>query len=32
LRVKWPGCGIDHPSTSGAKVKVRVDLYLYSPL
>ena len=29
-RVKWPGCGVDHPPTSSAKVKNRVELYLYS--
>ena len=30
LGVKQPGCGIDHPTTSSAKVKERVELYLYS--
>ena len=30
--VKWPGRGVDHPTPSSAKVKERVELYLYSPL
>jgi hypothetical protein len=30
--VKWPGCGVDHPSSSSAGVKERVELYLYSSL
>jgi hypothetical protein len=29
--VKWPGRGVDHPPPSCAKVKERVELYLYSP-
>ena len=29
--VKWLGRGIDHPPPSSAKVKGRVELYLYSP-
>jgi hypothetical protein len=29
--VKRPGCGIDHPPPSSAKVNERVELYLYSP-
>ena len=29
--VKPPGRGIDHPSLSNAKVKDRVELYIYSP-
>jgi len=29
--VKWPGRGVDHPPTSSAEVKVRVELYLYTP-
>jgi len=29
--VKWPGRGVDHPPTSSAEVKERVELYLYSP-
>jgi len=29
--LKQPGCGIDHQSSSGAKVKERVELYLCSP-
>jgi hypothetical protein len=29
--VKRPGCGIDHPPPSSAKVKERVELYFYSP-
>ena len=28
---KAVGCGVDHPPTSSAEVKVRVELYLYSP-
>jgi hypothetical protein len=28
--VKWPGCVVDHPPPSSAKVKERVELYLYS--
>jgi hypothetical protein len=30
-RVKWPGCGVDHPPPSSVEVKERVELYLYSP-
>jgi hypothetical protein len=26
--IKRPGCGFDHPPTSSAEVKERVDLYL----
>jgi hypothetical protein len=29
--VKRPGRGIDHPPSSSAEVKERVELYLYSP-
>ena len=29
--VKWPERGIDHPPSSSAKVKERVELYLCSP-
>ena len=29
--VKRPGHGVDYPTPSSAKVKERVDLYLYSP-
>ena len=29
--VKRPGRGVDYPPPSGAKVKERVELYLYSP-
>jgi hypothetical protein len=29
--VKRPGCGVDHPPPSSAKVKERVQLYFYSP-
>jgi len=29
--LKQPGRGIDHPPPSSAKVKERVELYLYSP-
>ena len=29
--VNWPGCNIDHPPPSSAKVTERVALYLYSP-
>jgi hypothetical protein len=31
LRVKRPGCGIDHSPPSNVEVKERVELYLYSP-
>jgi hypothetical protein len=27
--VKWPGCGVEHPFPANAKVKERVELYLY---
>jgi hypothetical protein len=30
LGVKKPGCGVDHPHTSSAGVKERVEIYLYS--
>jgi hypothetical protein len=30
LAVKRPGHGVDHPPLSRAKVKERVELYLYS--
>ena len=29
--LKWPECGIDHPSPSSVEVKERVELYLYFP-
>ena len=29
--IKRPGRGVDNPPTSSAKVKKRVQLYLYSP-
>jgi len=29
-RVKWPGCGVDHPPPYSVKVKERVKLYLSS--
>jgi len=29
--VKRPGRGVDHPPPSGAEVKDREELYLYSP-
>jgi len=29
--VKWPERGVDHPPPSNAKVKERIELYLYSP-
>jgi len=29
--VRWPGHGINRAPPSSAKVKERVDLYLYSP-
>jgi hypothetical protein len=29
--VKRPGRGVDHPPLSSARVKERVELYLYSP-
>jgi hypothetical protein len=28
--VKWPEHGVDHPPSSSAEVKERVELYLYS--
>jgi len=28
--IKRPGRGVDHPTTSSAEVKERVELYLYS--
>jgi hypothetical protein len=28
--VERPGCGVDHPPSSSAEVKERVELYLYS--
>ena len=31
LELKRPERGVDHPSPSSAKVKERVELYLYSP-
>jgi len=31
LGVKQPGCDVDHPPPSSAKVKERVELCLYSP-
>jgi hypothetical protein len=31
LRVKQPGRGVEHPPLSNAKVKERIELYLYSP-
>jgi len=31
LEVQWLGNGVDHPSSSSAEVKERVELYLYSP-
>jgi hypothetical protein len=30
-RAKRPGRGVDHPPSSTAEVKERVELYLYSP-
>jgi hypothetical protein len=29
-RVKWPGCGVDHPTAPSVEVKERVELHLYS--
>jgi hypothetical protein len=29
-RGKWPGCGVDHPTSNSANLKERVDWYLYS--
>jgi hypothetical protein len=29
--VKRPGRGVDHPPPTGAQVKERIELYLYSP-
>ena len=31
LGIKRPGRGVDHPPPSSAKVKERVELYLYAP-
>jgi len=31
LGLKRPGRGVDHPPTSSAEVKERIELYLYSP-
>jgi hypothetical protein len=31
MELKQPGRGVDHPPLSSAKVKERVELYLYSP-
>jgi len=31
LGVKRPGRGVSHPPPSSAKIKERVELYLYSP-
>jgi len=31
VEVKQPGHGVDHPPPSSAKVKERVELYIYSP-
>jgi len=31
LELKLPGHGVDHQPPSSAKVKERVELYLYSP-
>ena len=28
--VKWPGCGVDHPTLSSANIKERAELYIYS--
>ena len=30
--IKWPWLGVDHPPSSSAEVKERVELYLYTPL
>jgi len=32
LGVQRPGRGVDHPPQSSAKVRERVELYLYFPL
>ena len=29
--IKWPGHGVDHPPPPSAKVKERVEIYIYSP-
>jgi hypothetical protein len=29
--VKWPGCGVDHPPSSSARIKEKVKVYIYSP-
>jgi hypothetical protein len=31
-RIKRPGSGVDHPPSSSAEVKERLQLYIYSPL
>jgi len=31
LGTRWPGSGNDHPPSSSAKLKERVELYLYFP-
>jgi len=31
LGIRQPGHGVDHPPPSSAKVKKRIELYLYSP-
>jgi hypothetical protein len=31
LGIKRPGRGVDHPPTTSAEFKERVELYLYSP-
>ena len=28
-KVKWSGCGVDHPPSSTVEVKGRVELYFY---
>jgi hypothetical protein len=30
-RIKWSERGVDHPSTTRAEVKQRVEVYVYSP-
>ena len=30
-RIKWPGRGVDHPPAMSAKVKERVEVYLFCP-
>jgi len=31
LGVNWPGCRVEHPPPSSAKVKAIAELYIYTP-